>query len=477
MGKNKWSSFLVSGLVGAVGGAFLAGALHRPITTNALLGTLIGCTFGIFTRTRCDKVGESLLWSLAFVLLIWLVLPAGLLPVFSGGTPSMGMLETAQQKFPDLVAYVVCLGTPLGIVRGLKEIVWGSDDGAAKSQVTSDGFSWWRAILVGGVSGLLGGWAFGKWMTQVNFYQVIASLVGSSKPAVGIALHFTFAFIIGASFGVLFRRDVKSTGSCASWGAAYGLLWWFWGPLTILPIWEGHRPEWSAVHARELFGSLIGHIIYGVIVGLVYAIVDRLWIVMFRESDPIYREPEGPGLKALKSIVYGALASLSGGVLFTMVLLSTGAVPRVAGIVGSSSMVLGILLNMAFSCLIGMTYGLLFQHEAPDTGSGIVWGMVYGLLWWFAGPLTLLPIFLNGTFVWSPDASNSLLPSMIGHLIFGAATALSFRLLERRHTEWLRLDKRIAKIEARRLRPVGSPAPALWLFLLGLGILLPILLG
>jgi uncharacterized membrane protein YagU involved in acid resistance len=381
----------------------------------------------------------------------------------------MGMLDTARAHFPELVAYVLCFGVPLGVALG----TWGG----LQPQPGQTPFSFPRAVVVGGLAGIFGGWAFGKWMAQVNFFPLIAGLINSDSPMVGITLHFVFAVIIGATFGLLFQRDVRGYGSNMGWGVGYGILWWFLGPLTIMPIWQGNALDWSYERGSALFGSLVGHIVYGLIVGLIYAAADRLWVGFFTESDPINREPEGPGSRALYSLQWGMLASLAGGLLFSLVMLATGVLPIVANLVAGSSSVLGFLVHMCISAMVGMSYGVLFRREAPNFASGVAWGLLYGLIWWFIGPLTLMPILLGGSFTWTTTAAGALLPSLIGHLLYGGATAAVFLLLERRHADWLLLDPRLAAREARRRRPLGTPAPALWLFASGLGVLLPILLG
>jgi uncharacterized membrane protein YagU involved in acid resistance len=295
---------------------------------------------------------------------------------------------------------------------------------------------------------------------------------------VGMTLHFVIAVFIGASFGVLFQGDVRGPGSSLGWGLAYGIFWWFLGPLTLLPILGGNPLDWSYQHAGGalLFGSLIGHAIYGLLVGLTYAGLDRLWVLFFYDSDPINREPEGPAMRTLHSLGRGAVASLAGGLLFGLVMVTVGELPEVAGLVGGSSALLGFAVHILIGTLIGMSYGALFRRESPDVGSSIAWGLVYGLVWWFVGQLTLFPILLGDGFTWTSAAADAGLPSLIGHLIYGAATAGIFLLLERRHADWQRLDPRIAARELRRKRPTGTPAPALWLFVLGLGVMLPIIL-
>jgi uncharacterized membrane protein YagU involved in acid resistance len=454
------------GLTGLVGGLALMAGTHAGIAAGPVAGVLFGALFAIVFSNRVTDRGSGLLWGLGYSLLLWLAVVPGAQVISANLSRTF---ETQRDNFPELVAYLVCFGMPLGLVLGTV--------GGRRNRASLASISFTRAIVGGGIAGIAGGWALGKWMERVDFYPVIASLVGSTSPVVGQMLHYFFAAIIGASFGLLFQRDVRGYGSSMSWGMAYGIFWWFLGTLTLLPLGLGKPLDWSYTHAAEAFGFLIGHIIYGLIAGLLYAGIDRLCIRFLTESDPIHREPEGPGVRLIRSVQWGALAGLAGGLLYTLVLVATASLEHIAAIVGGTSPALGLVVHLCISIAMGISYGILFQREAPNLASGIAWGLVYGLIGWYVGPLTLFPIVLKTGGLWTAAAIDAQFPALVGHLIYGSVAAAAFWLLERRHSDWLLLDPRIAAREERLRRPLGTAAPALWLFVLGLGVLLPILLA
>jgi hypothetical protein len=458
---------LIGLVVGGCGGVLLWRLGMVSSIAGLSLGAFSGALFGLTLRLRATKPGTGLTWGVGLAFLYWLAVPAGVVPVLAGNMPSMGMLDTARSHFPQLVACLLCFGVPLGLILGLWSV--------ACSRSTSVHLG--RKIFGGGLAGFLAGGVLQKWMGQVGFLPQVARMVGSPAHVVNWLLYVMGASLIGVIFGLLFQDEVRNYGSGLVWGTAYGMLWWFIGPLTLLRARSGQPLDWSAAHASSQFDLLVGHVLFGALLGLLYAIIDQACVWFLTETDPIRREPEGLGATTLRSLGWGAAASIAGGLVFSVVMAEVGFFPTVANLVGGTSPWLGFAVHVAISTLIGMTYGILFRNEAPNFGSGLAWGLVYGLVWWFLGPLTLLPVLLGGSVTWTTKAAHLFLPSLVGHLFYGAVTAVVFLLLERHHSRWLRMDPRLLSRELSRRRPFGTAVPALWLFVLGLGVLLPIMLG
>ena len=442
--------------------------LHESLPYGALAGAVYGLVFGLLFSGRCVSPGAGLIWGLAYAFLLWLLLPAGLLP-WLAARHSMAMVDAARESFPALVGYLVAIGMPLGVGLGLLAELRPRE--GRRSYAVS------RAMVVGGLAGIVSAAIFHTWMLKGGYFPLTAGIAEPGVRAGGSGLHLVLAAVIGVAFGLLFQQDIYGYGSSMGWGAGFGIFWWFLGPLTLHPLLSGVAIDWSADHASELFGSLVAHILHGLIIGVVYASVDRLWTRLFVESDPIRREAQGPGLRTIYSLGWGAFAGLVGGAVSAPIMVATGVISKLAGLEGELSLSRAVSLHLLVSAAIGMTYGLLFRQEGLNIGRGLSWGWVFGLVWWYLGPMTLLPLLRTGEADWRPEAAAALLPSLIGHLIYGGVTALTFLSLERRYSRWLLLDPRHVAREKRRTRPEGTPAPALWLFLLGLGVLLPILLG
>jgi len=425
-----------------------------------------GLAFGLFFARRAIGPGAGLICGLGSSFFLWLLLPGGFLTLCIRN-PGL-MLQHAQAHFSELVGYVLCLGMPVGLGLGLR--------GSLRTPRRNREFAWGRAIVAGGFAGTLGGFVFGRWISS-GAYPLLAGFRELDSHSLTIFIHFAVALLIGVVFGILFHQDVRGYGPCMGWGLGFGIFWWFFGPLTVFPLLSKMPLDWSSEHGSALFGSLVGHILYGLILGVAYATVDKVWVRLFIQSDPLNREIEGPGVHILRSLGWGATAGLIGGLTSMPVMIATGVLPKVAGPDSNVVGLRAVLIHLCVSATIGMTYGLLFRNESAASGDAIAWGWLFGLIWWYLGPMTLLPLSLTGASDWTAKAASGLLPSLLGHLIYGAVTALTFFMFDYRYTRSLLLDPRFSARELRRLRPKESPAPALWLFALSLGVILPILLG
>ena len=140
------------------------------------------------------------------------------------------------------------------------------------------------------------------------------------------------------------------------------------------------------------------------------------------------------GVTVRTRLLAGALAGLVGGVLFGIMMGVMGMLPMVAMLVGSQDGTVGFIVHLVISAIIGVGFGLAFGERAATFGRGVVWGAVYGFVWWILGPLLIMPILLG----MGPQLGTAFAPptlmSLVGHLVYGLAAGLAYPFVARRVT-------------------------------------------
>ncbi|UKY54715.1 DUF1440 domain-containing protein [Streptomyces inhibens] len=162
------------------------------------------------------------------------------------------------------------------------------------------------SIWHGVIAGLAGGVIFTGVMVAVSLLPLVATLVGSESAVVGLAIHLLVSQVVGVTYAVFFRRRSFDPASGIGWGVSYGFLWWILGNLTLLPVLLGAAPRWSAAALAVSFPSLVGHLAYGAVLGLVYQRLEARvspWHLSRSGRDP---ESRGAGGDATRSTAFPA---------------------------------------------------------------------------------------------------------------------------------------------------------------------------
>ncbi|HEX9484161.1 MAG TPA: hypothetical protein VF929_06250 [Gemmatimonadaceae bacterium] len=113
---------------------------------------------------------------------------------------------------------------------------------------------------------------------QMPMMAMVAKVARSDSVAVGWLYHLFNSAVIGAGFGWLFARAAVDYPHGLGWGAAYGVAWWVLGALVLMPMLLGmsaFAPLMMAPMRMVAVGSLVGHVIYGLILGGVFVRLRR----------------------------------------------------------------------------------------------------------------------------------------------------------------------------------------------------------
>ena len=125
-------------------------------------------------------------------------------------------------------------------------------------------------IKHGVYGGLAGGVVFGAMMAMMGMLPMIGNMVGIPSAWVGFVVHLMISAAIGGSFAVLLDTSGQRAGVGS--GLAYGFAWWILGPLTLMPFFMGMGlgVNWNVAAIGQAMPSLVGHLIFGVVLGITY---------------------------------------------------------------------------------------------------------------------------------------------------------------------------------------------------------------
>lgn len=118
-------------------------------------------------------------------------------------------------------------------------------------------------------AGLLAALMFGLVLTLLvpETLTRVAALYGSNEPLVGFLAHLNHGILIGGVFGLVAPLNL-STRKAAFYGLIFGFLWWVAGAVLLMPFWLGEGMALSTEAVRAALPTLVGYLIYGIVLGL-----------------------------------------------------------------------------------------------------------------------------------------------------------------------------------------------------------------
>lgn len=126
-----------------------------------------------------------------------------------------------------------------------------------------------------------------------------------------------------------------------------------------------------------------------------------------------------------KNITNGIYAGLFGGSVFGVMMAMEGMFPMIAGMIGMNHGLVGFVLHLLFSAIIGGLFGLILNSIVTGPGTGILVGAIYGVIWWVLGPLLIMP----GVMGMPLFQIEAMMGSLFGHVMFGITMGTIYLLL------------------------------------------------
>ncbi|KTC87579.1 MULTISPECIES: hypothetical protein [Legionella] len=129
-----------------------------------------------------------------------------------------------------------------------------------------------RCISNGIVAGVVAGIVFTFFLILMDNLTHLPTKIG------GLMIHFIVSIIAGVIFAFILGWLIHSWWSASFLGLLFGSLLWIAGPMTLLPsLTTGTAlfSQWNFAGIQANTPLLIGHLIYGLVLGLSYYFLKK----------------------------------------------------------------------------------------------------------------------------------------------------------------------------------------------------------
>jgi hypothetical protein len=113
---------------------------------------------------------------------------------------------------------------------------------------------------------------------RITMMALIAESARSSSMIIGWAYHLFDCAILGAIFGAVLGPRTRTFGEGFRNGPLYGLAWWALGGIVLMPFllaMSVFSPQTVAPFPGLAMKSLIGHVVFGALLGPVFVALRR----------------------------------------------------------------------------------------------------------------------------------------------------------------------------------------------------------
>ncbi|KTD50373.1 hypothetical protein Lqui_1698 [Legionella quinlivanii] len=130
-----------------------------------------------------------------------------------------------------------------------------------------------KNVLHGIIAGIIAGIVFSFFLLMGGMVETLGAIIRMPTLTGGLLVHAIVSIITGIVFAVVFGYFIHSWGLAILLGLLFGLGMWIAGPMTLLPYMAAGTPlfsKWNLVDLKANIPPLVGHLVYGFLLGVVY---------------------------------------------------------------------------------------------------------------------------------------------------------------------------------------------------------------